>query len=359
MKKNDFTPEHTSDSYLYDTPDTDNMELEDYDDSVYKRKGIYRFFNIHMILLLLILLMVGYTGYRILNWGVKVDLDEIFKDGPGTYEDNFDFVLPLMDADRNIVKHKEPATIVAFGNSPFSDDRNSKDNLANLIADETGATVYNCSISTSHLACDNEDTDIFSFYWLAHLACGSDIEKNYIEGKEILGDDYPKEADEVIDTLTSLDFNTVDVITIMYDATDYLMGNNMYSDQNSTDIYTFTGNLEAGIELIQQTYPHIRIIVMSPTYAYAVDENGNYVSSDKYIYEEKDVLSTYVIKEFASATTRNVSFVDHLYNTITAANADDYLIDNIHLNAEGRKLIAKRFEYFFNYYNKGYSPAAK
>ena len=135
----------------------------------------------------------------------------------------------------------------------------------------------------------------------------------------------------------------MDVITLMYDGSDYLAGHNMYSDENPTDIQQFTGNMEAGIELIQQTYPHIRIIVMSPPYAYAIDEDGNYVSSDMYRYNNQDVLSTYVIKQYGSAYTRGVTFVDHLYGTITESNADKYLTDNIHLNTEGRKLVAQRF----------------
>ena len=119
----------------------------------------------------------------------------------------------------------------------------------------------------------------------------------------------------------------------------------MYSDENPTDPTQFTGNLEASIEVLQNYYPQIRIIVMSPTYAYAVDENGDYVSSDMYIYNGRDVLSTYVIKECYSANIHSVS--------------DEYLVDNLHLNVKGRKLIAKRFEFFLNYYSKDYASQEK
>ena len=141
----------------------------------------------------------------------------------------------------------------------------------------------------------------------------------------------------------------------MYDATDYLMGNAMYNDDNPTDPTQFTGNLEASLEVLQRLYPQIRIIVMSPTYAYAIDVDGNYVSSDIYIYNGRDVLSTYVIKECYSSNLHSVSFMDNLYGSITEDNAKEYLTDNLHLNVKGRKLIAKRFEYFLNYYSKGYA----
>ena len=94
-------------------------------------------------------------------------------------------------------------------------------------------------------------------------------------------------------------------------------------------------------------------------YKRQVDENGDYVSSDMYIYNGRDVLSTYVIKECYSANIHSVSFMDNLYGSITEDNADEYLVDNLHLNVKGRKLIAKRFEYFLNYYSKDYASQEK
>ncbi|MBQ2802483.1 MAG: hypothetical protein IJF07_01135 [Lachnospiraceae bacterium] len=337
---------------------TANNELQE----VPSKTGFQKFLNIHVLFFLVVIILLILIVSRLSNWGVRVDQEDIFKDGLGTYEDNFDEVLPLMDENGMPIFTDEVSTIVAFGNAPFADDRDSEDNLANMIAELTGATVYNCSVSGSYLAAqdsfydsDDDPMDAFCFYWLATLATGGPIDFFYPNAEKEMGANYPAEADEVVNTLTTLDFNTVDVITIMYDATDYLMGNPMYSDENETDTTQFTGNLEAGIELLQATYPHIRIIVMSPTYAYAVDTEGNYVSSDMYTYGEQDVLSTYVIKEYASCLSRSVSFVDHLYGTITEANASEYLTDNLHLNVEGRRLVAERFEYFLNYYSKGYA----
>ena len=324
-------------------------------------KGIRRFLNLHVLFALVLLVVVGLLGYRITHWGQRVRKSDIFKDGQGSYDDSWDSILPLTDENGKMIVN-DASNIVVFGNAPFADDRGSSDNLASLIAKETGATVYNCSISGSYLAAQHTNfdptlapMDAYCLYWLVNLAAGVPLDGYYNDAAEALGDKTPPEAEEVVNTLKTLDFNTIDTVAIMYDATDYLMGNAMYNDDNPTDPTQFTGNLEASIEVLQSLYPQIRIIVMSPTYAYAIDEDGNYVSSDIYIYNGRDVLSTYVIKECYSANLHSVSFMDNLYGSITEDNAKEYLTDNLHLNVKGRKLIAKRFEYFLNYYSKGYA----
>lgn len=324
-----------------------------------KKTGLSRI-NIHIVLLIVFILFILGLLYKFFNFGEQVNLDEIFKDGPGDVDDTFDTILPLTDADGNPLyqKYGEGTTILAFGNAPFADDRGSDENLASLISQMTGATVYNCAVSGSFLAAEADDLDpvahpwdVFNFYWLCGMATKfhSEVPEKYLQGVEILGDQAPKEAMEVYNTLTTLDLNEVDVIVIMYDASDYLAGHQMYNDGNNTDLLQFTGNMEAGIELLRFCYPDIRIMVLSPTYAYGLDENGNYVSSDIQRYGW-DVLSTYSIKQYASCASKMVTFVDNLYGTVTEDNAQDYLIDHLHLNVAGRKKVAERFVYALNYF---------
>ncbi|MBR1930489.1 MAG: hypothetical protein IJ833_03305 [Lachnospiraceae bacterium] len=311
----------------------------------------------HLALLLVFVIFCVCIVVKFSHWGVRIDQKDIEHDTSGAYLDVLDLMLPAMDADNQIIRGVENPTILAFGNAPFADDRASEDNLARLIEKLCGGTVYNCSVSDSYLACEryiyNEELapmDAYSFYWLVTLAVNQGNDYFYERAEAALGDELPEGAKEAYDILTTIDLNQVDVVTVMYDATDYLMGHEMYDDANHTNIQQFTGNLEAGIELLHSEYPQIRVIVLSPTYAFAVDENGEYVSSDMYTYGW-DVLSTYVIKEYASCASQRVSFIDNIYGTVTEDNAKDYLIDNLHLNAAGRKLVAQRFMDALNYYN--------
>lgn len=352
------------DNQIYDNYDneseSDVIEESGESEEEASEKSGFRI-NMHMILLATAIIVFSLIIYRVTTWGNFISQDDIFSDGPGIYHDEtFDYIVPLMDEDGNIVPldYSDGLTVVAFGNAPFADDRDSENSLANLIAERTGATVYNCSISgscltASSVAFDAEISpmDVYCFYWLIVTAFGFN-DQYYKDAAEALGEDIPPEAAEVIETLKSIDFNTVDAIIVMYDATDYLMGNPMGNDVYDKDISCFTGSLTASIDAIQQYYPHIRIIVMSPSYAFAIDENGEYISSDVQRYGH-DVLSTYSILESNACYSMNVTFVDNLYGSITEDNASEYLSDNLHLNLAGRRLIADRAAYALLYFEEG------
>ena len=346
-----------------DSPESDtetDINDEDSNSNAPQKKGFR--LNIHVILLASVLIVICVVIFRFKNWGQFISQEEIRDNMEGTLENELDLILPLTDESGRIVplNTDDGLSIVFFGNSPLADDRDSEDNLANMIGEMANATVYNCSVGSSYLAMESQSfstavqpLDAYTLYWMALLACNAGNDWMFEEAESVLGENMPADAKTAVDTLRSIDFNTVDVIAILYDGYDYLAGHPMYSDQNSTDITQFTGNLEASIDVFQKNFPHIRIIVMSPPYAFSneLDENGDYISSDIVRYGW-DVLSTYVIKEYTSCASKQVTFIDNLYGTITEDNAKEYLIDNLHLNVKGRKEIAERFLYALNYFNR-------
>lgn len=351
---------------IIDLEVTDSPETQEPPSSEAAAEPKRRFSHIylHIALLAMTFVCIFIIIYRFTNWGVYIDLNKIFEDEPSptTIIDTLDQVLPLMDADKVPVyqDYNEDSVILAFGNAPFADDRDSKDNLINMIQDMTGAKIYNCSISGSCLAADSPDPDIvenpwdvFTFYGLCRLITlhNKEINARYLNAVEALGEAAPAEAMDVYNTLTSIDLETVDVVVMMYDASDYFAGHPACTPSVATDATSFTGNMEGGIECLQVFYPDIRIIVLSPAYAYGIDDNGNYVSSDIKRYGS-DTLSVYVHRQSESAFARSVSFVDNLYGTIHEDNAADYLTDHLHLNLEGRKKVARRFVDALYYFQK-------
>lgn len=316
--------------------------------------------NWHIILLLVFLVSIGLIVYKISTWGNRVESDY----DPNASQD-FEFEVEVQD---NILPHfvdeDSPVaddgitTVLAFGNAPFADAFGENDNLAVLIENLTdNVVVHNCAVEGSYLAAsqytflaDEDPMDAFNFFWLTTLAA-MDNTIIYEQAFEAMGDTVPAGAREAFDILSTIDMYTVDVITVMYDGSDYLAGRPVSNPDNNTDIQTFYGNLNAGIEKLHEYYPHLRIIVMSPTFAYALDENGEYVSSDLYLYNEYP-LSTYAMMLERGASMHTASFLDHFYGTVNELNADQYLEDHLHLNAEGRKKVAERFVFALEYYDE-------
>lgn len=310
----------------------------------------------HIVFVLAVALCIGLVILRFSNWGTRV---------PSFFDPDADFddreLIEVLDNMINVPADRRQdtdgvRTVVVLGNSPFSDERDSDDGVINLVSRMTDAAIYNCSVANSHLAAARETflagedpMDAFNLYWLTTLITLHNT-AIYEDAFDAMGDAVPADARYAYDTLSTLDFQNVDVLAIMYDAADYLEERPLYNVENTTDIQTFAGNLDASLELLCSTFPHLRIIVMSPTYAYYVDEDGKYISSD--IHKSTGYsLSTYAGNLERIAYLHSVSYLDNIYGTVNEENAGDYLTDHLHLNAAGRKKLAERFVYALEYFD--------
>ncbi len=311
------------------------------------------------ILVFVFVVFVISVIFFIKNWGTKINMADIEKTDYETagYQDLLDQFFPVTDASGHIVEQKLDK-ILLFGNAPFADDKESKDSLANMIAKRTGATVINCSIPNSRVTClypaftvDTDPYDGLTPYYLYLLACYKSTYDYYMLENPDYNGTFSPETIDIIHELMDINLDDIDVICYMYDASDYIMGNPVVDYDNPQDVTTYVGNLNATFSLIHSTHPEIRTICMSPTYAFAVDEEGNYVSSEKYRYSEYGTLSTYVILTGDICAASSISYVDNLFSDINEDSADKYLTDNLHLNEEGRKKVLERFMYALEYYD--------
>lgn len=79
---------------------------------------------------------------------------------------------------------------------------------------------------------------------------------------------------DALETLKSVDFSKVDMIVIMYDLNDYKDKRPVMDENNDINLLTWDGALNASIQQIQQKYPYIRLVVMSPAYGQFEDSDG-------------------------------------------------------------------------------------
>lgn len=309
--------------------------------------------NFHIILLSLMAFVFVVIAFKLLFWNKRVrPSTEREKDSTLSFEtEPLDSIVPLDSSDTSQKEKDDDLRILFLGNGSLAENKKSDTNLANIVREKTGATVYNCAIPGSYMSMKNDTYksefayDAFSFYNLCTIFTVNNLKTISWAKRDM--NDFPAEIEESLDLLQSIDYSELDVLCIYYDGSDYLDQRGSYRADEESNPALFCGALNAGLDLIQEFLPHVRIIVMSPTYVYAVDENGNYTSSFTTDVLEEPI-SNYIGLQATTCMEHRVSFVDNFYGSVYEEVADEYLKDNILLNDKGHALLADRFLYALN-----------
>jgi len=310
------------------------------------------------IIILIFVVLFASVVYKFQFGGVTLSYDPDYE--PEISLDAEDIVLYPLSEDTAGREDDGVTTILCIGNDVFSDDRDDDTSLSNLIASEIGATVYNVSfpdttISLSIPSSDSSDSnaDTFSFYSIAN-AIGSGDYSAQDAISSSMGDDYVKG----MEVLEGVDFDTIDTICIMYDASDYVKGRTLYNPSDATssgtgvtteeghdfDEYTYMGAFIAGVQSIHEAYPHIRIVMNSFTYCQGFDEDGVQTDGDT-LNLGNGTLTDYYGRLILACESQNVTFLDDYNGFISSSNYTEYLEDNIHLNVNARQYVAHHFNY--------------
>lgn len=300
-------------------------------------------FGIHLILILAIVLIAAFSVYRLNKWNKGITLDDTPIDSSEFDIEVLDMIMPI-DSSR-LEGHEDDGvtTILCLGNNPFTDDR-SETGLASLIAAKTGAVVYDCAFPDSSAACkypqyNPEYTrDHFNFYYV--VECFRNNEFTAINS--IAGDEPDPRYQEAVDVMKTVDMDKVDIIVVMYDSTDYNIGTPSHDpNDNLNNVTAFTGGLYVTMQNIQKTWPYIRILLMSPTYAQAMDEDGNLLNGTITDLGNGPLVH-YATKEADVAMACGVSYIDNYFGTINEDNYKEYMSDYMHYNEAGREKLAQR-----------------
>lgn len=309
-----------------------------------KEQGSRFHINIHFVLLGAIVLILGFSAYKLYVWnkGVPSDYDPNYQTTDFDIE-AIDNIIPL--APDKLEGHEDDGvtTILCLGDDPFALNQ-GEGGLAEQIAAKTGATVYNGSFTGTTMSALNPSyqdwyfLDAFSFPYVAQSLASGDF--------DLMTGAAPYTYNEAFSTTTTmlagLDMNSVDFICIMYDGSDYINKRPCDDPNAPYDIVTYTGALRAGVETIQAAYPHIRIVVMSHTFCHTINEEGNFENGDR-VDLGNGTLSHYLQKELDACMDVGVSFIDNFYGSVNEDNYLDYMTDYIHFNDAGRELLADRF----------------
>lgn len=308
---------------------------------------------VHLAIIGLIVIIAGIAAYKLYVWNQGTDSDRdasIEQVDPSTFDvEVLDMIIP-MDSSR-LVNHEDDGElqILCLGNNPFTDDR-SENGLANLIAKKTGAKVFDAAFPDSSTAYRNYPISE-SFPWdhynlpsLANVLLAGEFKT--INSAAAYVEDINKYKPG-IEALETVDMNKLDVIVIMYDSTDYNIGTPCFNEAVPDDVQAFAGGLTFFLKIVNQYWPHIRVFVMTPTYAQYMDEDGKLYSGS-----EKDIgngaLPFYVQNEIDATVSCGYSVIDNYYGTINESNYQEYMSDYMHYNDAGREKLADRIADIIN-----------
>lgn len=144
-------------------------------------------------------------------------------------------------------------------------------------------------------------------------------------------------ADEFVETVTSIDMDKIDTIIIMYSLVDYYQGvPTLVLEEEQINCYY--GALLKAVTTLKENYPHVNIVLSSPTPNYIRNEDGTLTYSNLQNYGLGNS-SAYIELMYYVATKCCVSYIDNYAYGITDLNITDYL-ENFELTEAGIDLVS-------------------
>ena len=300
-----------------------------------------------LIPLAAIVLIIIFCIAKILIWdkGTRFHFDE--PEDPSVLDSEPMDYYSAMNSELLAGREDKETQILFLGDDIFTYG-SQESSISSRTAAATGATVYNCAFPGSSYASRYESfndqycTDAFSFVRIAYCIKSGDF--TLLEAYKTEADIYDPSFDATITQLQMIDFNQIDMIFLGYGTFDYLNGLTTTDINNEKAINAMTGALYTGIDVIHEAYPHIRFIVLAPTFCFYDEGNGTLSPGDvRRVGETDENLGGYVIALRAMCEMIGVSFLDTYFGIpLNADNAQEYLMDYIHVNDEVRKLISDR-----------------
>ncbi|MBO4808951.1 MAG: hypothetical protein J5537_07895 [Lachnospiraceae bacterium] len=144
-----------------------------------------------------------------------------------------------------------------------------------------------------------------------------------------------------------VDFDKAEIIFLEHGVNDYSAGRPLDNKDDPYDTYTYGGALRYSIKELSKAFPKAKIVLVTPTYCYFVDYMGEWAgdcTTENYGY---GVLEDYVDLQLSIAGEFGLDIIDDYHNIgINADTAKTYTMDGIHLNEEGRELLARTLAKF-------------
>ncbi len=145
--------------------------------------------------------------------------------------------------------------------------------------------------------------------------------------------------EDTVDGLETVDFSSVELVVIEHGLNDYYIGMPVRNEENPWDEDTFTGALRHSLQALREANPHMRILLVTPTYTWyerlgltCEEYDVGYGVQEDYIQAEMEVADEF-----------GVEVLDVYHNVFPHETWEDrqlYTQDGFHPNEAGRELLA-------------------
>lgn len=250
-------------------------------------------------------------------------------------------VLWFKDFDRGTDKSYQ---VVCMGDSNFGNVRDNT-GVVNILGEYLEKNTLNAAFGGSTITAKNgyktEYQSVLSMHSLAVSMCNRNFgtQKSAIVALSRINgaENYA----ETLENLSNVDFDSVELLIIEHGVNDYLSGVPVKNGRDLYDTSTFSGTLRTIISMLEEEYPNMRIVLVTPAYCAPITQNGDYRYCDEYDYGG-GYLEDYVNEELGLAKEMDIEIID-LYHglNINKNNYETYLYDGLHFNEYGRKVVAE------------------
>lgn len=145
---------------------------------------------------------------------------------------------------------------------------------------------------------------------------------------------------DTIEGLTEIDFDAVEVVFVGFGLNDYHAGARLFNEEDPYDEYTFAGAIRSSVRTLRESYPHLRIILVTPTYTWYTYQE---LTCEEY-NPGGGTMDLYVDTELQVAEELGVEIIDVYHDFYPHETWEDwnlYSRDGLHPNEAGRALLAQ------------------
>lgn len=291
------------------------------------------------ILGLIILAIIIICVVKLIKWNLSsVNVDTDVEEGYYDMECLDFYVYPDEEARANHPDNGK-LDILILGNS-YVNNFGSKISIVNEMRDKMDANIIDLSGDNTFLTCNllqnNPSYDCLALYHQITDIHNHDL--TYIEGEySEAAFSTGKRYKEYIKDFKTTDFNDLDIVLIMYNLNDYY-GLKPTLAINEEDVRGYHGSLYTSIKFLQDNYPHLQIMLVSPYPEYLVTDDELALSNaTDYGWGTSSV---YIEHALAVATQLCVSYIDNYFYIINDDNIEEY-VSGFTLTDKGSVVLAK------------------